>query len=282
MNERENKSLTPLAPDFGRELLRRELDRRLESNPRYSLRAFARALRMSPGELSEVMNGKRPLSPRSAQRIAEALSLSPHEERQLLAQTLRPGVAAPLKAPPSLDLDEDQFRLVSDWACFAILNLLDAERVRWQAHYIAERFQLDVARASSAMARLVRLKLVEVKDGIATAFRPKGDEIVAAPQVVASAAIRRYHRDLLMKGLEAIESQAPTERELGGVGFAVAQEDLPDLKKMLQQFQDELLSFVDRRAKRRRRLGQQLEVYQLEMILFRLSQPKRGGSNGKT
>lgn len=277
-----NSSNDPTAkPDLGRELLRRELDRRLESNPRYSLRAFARSLRMSPGELSEVMNGKRPLSPRSAQRIAEALSLSPHEERSLLAQTLRPGVAAPLHQPPSIELDEDQFRLVSDWSCFAILNLLDAERLRWQAKYISERLSIDVARASSAMARLLRLRLVEVKDGWATAYRPKGDEVVSAPRVVASAAIRRYHRELLLKGVEAIETQPPAERELGGVGFAIAPEDLADLKKMLQQFQDELLSFVDRRAKRRRRLGQQLEVYQLEMILFRLSQPARGGQHGK-
>jgi uncharacterized protein (TIGR02147 family) len=277
----DNNNLDFEFSDFGRKLLRRELDRRLETNSRYSLRAFSRFLRMSAGELSEIMSGRRTLTPRAAKKISLALSLSPAEERQLISATLKPVAPAPMKGPSSLALDEDQFRFLGDWSCFAILNLIDAEKVKWDSKRVARRLGLDVAQASSAMARLVRLNLVQVQNGFAQAIRPTGDEIVSVDSVGSSAAIRRYHRDLLLKGVEAIESQAPDVRELGGIGFALAPEDVVDVKKMIRDFQDELLGFVERRAKRRRKMGQTLEVYQLQMILFRLSHPLSGGSGGK-
>ena len=66
------------------DFLRRELDRRLSTNPRYSLRAFARHLGMSPGELSEVLREKRPMSAKACQKVSRALDLSPAEFKQLL------------------------------------------------------------------------------------------------------------------------------------------------------------------------------------------------------
>ena len=41
-----------------REFLRRELTRRVQRNPAYSLRAFARDIRVSPSTLSEALRGR--------------------------------------------------------------------------------------------------------------------------------------------------------------------------------------------------------------------------------
>ena len=67
------------------EYLKSELERRLGQNSSYSLRAFARDLQISPGNLSEIVKGKRPLSKKNAQKIAGSLGLNPIEEEAFLA-----------------------------------------------------------------------------------------------------------------------------------------------------------------------------------------------------
>ena len=56
-----------------RSILKDELLRRIRQNPRYSLRAFARDLRLSPSRLSEVLSGKQGLSRQAAKAITERL-----------------------------------------------------------------------------------------------------------------------------------------------------------------------------------------------------------------
>ena len=53
------------------------------------------------------------------------------------------------------------------------------------------------------------------------------------------------------------------ERELSGVGFAVDVNLLPQIKKEISAFQDQLLSKYSK--------GKRKEVYFLEMILFKLT-----------
>lgn len=57
---------------------------RKDKNSRYSLRAFARSLGVSSGQLSEILSGKRPLSHKLARRISIALALTEEESQKLL------------------------------------------------------------------------------------------------------------------------------------------------------------------------------------------------------
>src|SRR5580698_8295148 len=77
---------------FYKTILEEELSRRAEVNPRYSLRAMARALGIEPGALSEILSGKRVPSYKMAQKILAALELEPETQTQFLeslAQTHR-------------------------------------------------------------------------------------------------------------------------------------------------------------------------------------------------
>jgi transcriptional regulator with XRE-family HTH domain len=60
-----------------RDYLAQELLRRKERNPSYSLRSFARDLRLSPSCVSEILNNKRSPSPKNVRKIAEKLALDP-------------------------------------------------------------------------------------------------------------------------------------------------------------------------------------------------------------
>lgn len=57
------------------DILKEHLSRRISMNPRYSLRAFANALGLAPSKLSEVLSGKKGLSPGRAETVCDKLRL---------------------------------------------------------------------------------------------------------------------------------------------------------------------------------------------------------------
>jgi transcriptional regulator with XRE-family HTH domain len=71
------------------EILRSELERRKKLNPRYSLRSFARNLRIDPSALSRVLHGKQPVSPVGAKKLLELLRLEGDEADEFLESILR-------------------------------------------------------------------------------------------------------------------------------------------------------------------------------------------------
>lgn len=70
--------------EFHLKMLKKEFERRQTSNPRYSLRAFARDLALDPGLLSRLMAGKRLMALSTAKRVTERLRLEEGEARRFL------------------------------------------------------------------------------------------------------------------------------------------------------------------------------------------------------
>jgi uncharacterized protein (TIGR02147 family) len=149
------------------ELLLEELSNRTRNNPRYSLRAFARLLEMSPGALSEILKGKRPLSVKLAHQMADRLGWSEAELSQLLRlcvqeQSSRQGLTSPdsLTSYATRELSEDVFRIIADWYCLAILSLAEIPEFRADARWIAKRLKISVHQSAEALTRLERVGLL--------------------------------------------------------------------------------------------------------------------------
>jgi len=252
-----------------KQFLSEELAKRQKANPRYSLRAFARHVGLSPGELSELLNGKRKLSVKSAVRVAKALSLNSTESKHLLylAQLDRgdgldilPGETA---AKTREEVSADLFELVSDWVCFAVLNLGDCAGFSWKPSFIAKRLGVTVQHVQLALDRLERVGLVKNNAGKRSIDR----EQVIATGNVPSEAIRTYHKTMLAKAADALDFQKLNEREISGIGFAVDPKNIESLKKDISEFQEHLMEKYQN--------GKKTEVYQLEIALFRLTEGAR-------
>jgi len=262
-----------LETSTSKQFLSEELARRIRANPRYSQRAFARQMGLSAGELSEILRGKRSLSLRSALRVASALGLSPAETRHLitlaqLEKSSRYGTAIAVDEetdiPSRQKLTLEMFHVVSDWVCFAILNLADTKAFRLDSSWIAKRLAVSQAEAQVALDRLERVGLMERDSANGGQLRVTPDYVIS-PSGIPSEAIRNYHRQILKKASEALDLQAVTEREFTGSGFATDASKLPELKKAISRFQEEIVTrFSSQEGS---------EVYHLEVALFRLSQP---------
>lgn len=245
------------------DFLRAELARRMGTNPHYSQRAFARQLGLSPGEMSEILRGKRKLSPRAAKKIALSLGLSPAEQSFWLQLVLSPGARSDTR--PRRNLTTDMFAVVSEWYCLSLLALLDCERAPRTERGMAQRLGIQVAEVRFALDRLLRLGLVEKLGG---QYKPAKD-FVFSPEGIPSEAVKNFHRQMLKKASDAIDTQSLETRENSGISLVLRPEDRAKIKGALSKFLDSLLEKYSSRQGA-------TELYQLEAAFFSLTkEPKK-------
>jgi DNA-binding transcriptional regulator YdaS (Cro superfamily) len=72
-------------------MLRDEFERRRRSNPRYSLRGFALLLGIDSATLSQVLRGRRRLSPRATAALCDRLALAQPQRDAVICEALRAG-----------------------------------------------------------------------------------------------------------------------------------------------------------------------------------------------
>lgn len=259
--------LTPSANP--RLLLQRELERRCRDNPRYSLRAFARALEMSPTILSLVLSGKRPLSKKAALKLPNSLHLSSEdcltltrwaEHRARGQQAV--SSAATLAETNAHQMSLDSFALLSDWHHFAILSLLEVPGSRFEARWIARHLGTSVAEARGAIDRLQRMEIVEKRDG---QWRQAVGPIRIGNNV-PTAATKRHQRQLLLKALESLDNDPNEVRDFSSMTIAMDPEQIPYARERIRRFRRELAEELEAKGSPKR-------VYEVTMQVFPVSRP---------
>lgn len=263
----------PAIPDY-REILLDDFTRRNQANPRYSLRAYARDLDLSPSRLSEIFARKNGLSVESAARVAKVIPLSESERAffcdlvaaqhaRSLAQrrNARARVLARTTAPTETVLPLDQFRYISNWHFLALVELAGTHDFRNDPAWIARRLSITELEAKDAVLVLKRLGILAETEGrlrVVGEFRTTTDS-------VPSKAIRKFHSQILHKAERAMHLQPIEERDLSAIILPISTADLPMARKMIQEFRREL----------NRKLGAtehpKDEVYSLSVQFVRLS-----------
>jgi uncharacterized protein (TIGR02147 family) len=240
-----------------------ELTRRKKKNPSYSLRSFARDLGISPGHLSGLMNGKKPLTVRQATVIAGKLQLSPAQRSKLL-KALAPALRDEEWTADQLrPLREDEFRLISDWYHIAILNLVRLGKVTGGAKELAERLGISEVQALEAVERLERLRFI-VCDGDQMRRSAKP---LRTSHDVPSRAIRNYHRQNLELAQRKLETVPLELRTFSSMTMPVNLSKLPVVKEMIEKFKDQVSAELEE--------GDKQDVYTFSLQLFPVTQHRR-------
>lgn len=228
-----------------RTILRQELVARCRSNPRYSLRAFARDLDISPSRLSEILSGKHGLSRSRAEVIGKRLGmnndeaqcfrdlvLSQHPRSKILREAARERLASIQQPPAYLELSLDAFRLIGDWYHLAIIELFHIKDFNVSASSIARALGINTDEARDALERLVRIGLIS-RDG--SKFRVNSRDNRTTSDV-PSAAIRQAHEQLLRKAIEALYAQTVDERDFGCIEMAFDPARMAEAKEAIRRF----------------------------------------------
>jgi uncharacterized protein (TIGR02147 family) len=239
-------------------LLQEAFQARREKNPSYSLRAFSRALGISPTTLSKVFRYERNLSPRNLQKLGVFLELSPFEIEKLSLRKMAKRVE-----PTARRMAEDEFHLISDWFHFAILNLAKIPSSRFDAGWISRRLAIGRVEANGALKRLERMGLIEKKGRrlVRTSAR------ILTTTDVPSRALKKFHRQQLNLAIEALQNVPVERRDITSVTMAVDPARLTLAKKKIAEFRDLLSDFLEG--------GEKKEVYLLSFQLFPLEQREK-------
>ncbi len=232
------------SPNY-RELLKGEWQLRLGKNPAYSLRAFARDLKLTAPQLSEVLSGKRGLSRDRAltltSRLAWSAELSSRfcdlvemeHGRSVTARALaKHRVENAPVVEEALRLTADSFRTVSDWYHFAILAALKIPSLKGSELNLAAHFSLSSKVVAEALARMERLGLVEKRKQKWEVMK----NAVFSPDGVPSEAVRNAHEQLLKRAGDALYLQPMNERDFFSYILPIAGTDLPEIASRYRKF----------------------------------------------
>lgn len=257
---------------FYQRYLKDEFARRCDRNPSYSLRAFARALGLTPSALSEILSEKRIPSYKLAQRILGALAPSPEEEREFLAslasghrsrglKRLNPifkQMGAPKgERPPELSIE--LFRVIGDWYHYAILTLTRVEGFKPDPRWIARSLGISPAEAKLALERLLELELLREHEG---KLEPFEEHFTTADKSLTTAALKRHQKQILEKAIHSLENDPIEARSMSSMTMAVDSARIPEAKRRIEAFTHELCAYLEG--------GRKNQVFELGICLYPL------------
>jgi uncharacterized protein (TIGR02147 family) len=228
-----------------RMILREELAARCRQNPRYSLRAFARDLKLAPSRLSEILNGKQGMSREVAHRVAITLGYAVseadrfcdlveamHARSRVGRETAKVRLKKHELPSEKFQLQLDAFKAIADWYHFGILELTNVTGFKSDAKWIGKKLGISEFEAQLAIERLARLGLVQWKGDKLRLTHEQGH----VPDDIPSDSIKKFHSQILLKAKDALYMQSVEEREFGSEILSIDRSMLPEAKKAIREF----------------------------------------------
>lgn len=250
-------------------------------NTKYSLRALARDLEVSPTFLSLFLNGKKKLSFQRALAFAQmlgldektsqaflksvAIELAKDKDYQVFLKTSVEHAQIDIEREQFHVLELDRFKTLSEWYHIAILDFTEVKNFKSDEKWVAKQLGITKDQVLAAVARLERLGLLETR---ARQWR-KTQSKLAIPTNHSEKAVREFHSQMMIRAKEAMARAEPhefEEREVCGSTMAINSSRIPEARKRIQKFRRELLEYLTE--------GECDELYQLNLQFFRLTKER--------
>lgn len=251
-------------------IIQEELTRRIDKNPRYSLRAFADALKVDVGSLSKVLSGKMIPSWKMSKNILAAIALTPSEQEKFFDSVARlhkdrnfkrltPEIRnfRPTKKNNTRELTTEIFRVISDWYHYGILELTFTDDFQSDPKWIARQLGTTYVEAKMAISRLLELGLLEKKKG---SLVKSVQHITTGDRQITTSAHKRRQKQILEKAIESLEEDPIEVRDITAMCMAIDPAKIPEAKKRIQKFKNELCDFLES--------GERKQVYEISISLF--------------
>lgn len=241
----------------------REYLKRRQKNERYSVRAFSSYLKISPATISHLLSGKRVPSAKFAAKLLTRLDVDPEEKEIILSSLKARKASNSVEASTEANYQMialDTFKLLSDWYHYAILEMTAIKSFKFEYAWIANQLNISVTEAQQCVERLLRLDLIEEKNGTlvkTSAFITNGDD------VLTSSAHKQLQRHVLQKALDAIDTVSIEQKDISSMTMAIDESKIPQAKKLITKFRRDLCKYLEN--------GDQTRVYNLGIQLYPIS-----------
>lgn len=239
-------------PDHYSIVIRDELHSRVLKNQNYSLRAFARDLGLTSGNLSDIIKRKVGLSYEKALLISKNLNLGPEDQSLFLklveattASTVRDRVEAQSQVlnydSSYVTLNDDYYHVLTDWYYLALVELVRVKGFENNDEWIANRLGLPKHIVRNVIERLIRVELLTEENGQLV----QTYDYFISPSGTPSDTAKEFHKQILSKAIEAVNKQAIEERDFTSGFLRVRTKDLPYIAQRIKEFRRELAKEIE-------------------------------------
>lgn len=246
------------------EILQTEFSQRKNKNPRYSLRAFAKALGIQPPSLSAILRNQRPFPVHEVEKVLSRLQWQGERRLEFVASVRAQDLQNPLidfiETPILTEQETLHAEIIAEWEYAAVLALIDSVDFQPDVKWISQRLNIDPARAQVVRQNLLLSGLVVETSGKWS----KRDVNLRTSDEVQSQALRKAHADELKKALEKLASVPLEERDYTSNTILLSQADLKKFKSMVRAFHKNL-----EESFQNRQMGD--EVYQVCIQAYPIS-----------
>ncbi len=246
----------------------------------FSYRIFCRKSGFhSPTYLKWVMDGVRPISPRSAGKFAIGLSLDKQEvqyftfmvnykeaddseskrfyyEQMLAMRQRRAGSVV-----------KDAYEYLSHWYFVAIRELVGASDFQDDPRWIRERLGSDLTlwEIKNGLDTLERLNLI-IRDS--EGHWKQTDHDLMTDHEVQSIAAYNYHHEMLELAQRVLSTTSPETRDYQSIVALVDHQTLEQFKSRIQEFQKGVIEYLQERERAQGRTPLSQELFVLNLQLF--------------
>ncbi len=243
-------------------IIRHKLTEAKAQNPSYSMRAYASKLGVHVGALSHILNGKRNVSKKLAERITRRLLLDPQERSEILS--LFPEKRKYQKeedrvdiTPRYLELSAAQFKITTEWEHFAVMSLVNCEDFINKPSWISKRLGISESRASQVLNRLIEMEIFKIDTEGKIIRTPKS---FRTSDDITDVSLKKHHSETLDLARKSLYEDSVSKRDFTTITMAIDPNKLSAAKELIRRYEDELSDLLES--------GHRTEVYRLSVQLF--------------
>jgi DNA-binding Lrp family transcriptional regulator len=244
----------PQVSDF----LKKKISEIQSKNARISIRSICLRAGISSGRMTDLLNGRRPLSEYYAEKLSFGLKLDRKDREDLYALI----TISSRKEIPRRALSENELAVVTGWENYAILNLLKTNVSETSQEWIADRLAISVERVAECIEGLLQLGLIKkTNEGL-----ERISTYVTTSWDIPSDALKEAHRQVLHKSIETLATTEPKQRDYSSLTIAIDVAKLESAKELIGEFRKKFSRHLEP--------GPKSEVYNLSIQFFPLTRLK--------
>lgn len=220
------------------------------------MRSFARDLGVPSSTLSEVLSGKKGISPRRALQFAKLLRL-PEWQSQLFCDLVTqdhaksPADRRAAKIRISERKQENSLRLINhtamraltSWVDLAILELTYLPEFKPAASWISKKIDASETSVTDSISRLKTAGLLSCDES--TNKWIDASPLFSTTDGIPSEAIRKFHRSVLNLTIKKLDTADIEKRTVKTAVISLSKDRVPRAKKILDEAIAKIVSLAD-------------------------------------
>ena len=213
------------------EHLKLELQKRMQNNSLYSLRAFARDLGISASLLSKILNNKYQIKDKLALSLIEVLELK-------LADYELNHFKDALSYDKSqlLSLEQDQFQLICEWYHDAIIEISGLKNISIGVEDLAKILNISETQAEEAVDSLLNLQLIKIDKNNKIKSNTAQTNTNILDEYITSASARNQQAQILTKSIDALQNISIQERSHTSITLKFDSTRVKEVKELITNF----------------------------------------------